>query len=78
LRTGGSEEYFDLRGEKQKEAGENYTLRSLLIFTPPNRLRFIKLRSLSRTCGRGEIGNAYAILIGECDLKRPLGRYRRR
>jgi hypothetical protein len=73
MRTGSSGKCFDLRGEKQQEAGENCALKSLPICTPRNRGGWD-----SRTCDRGEIGNAYAVLIGEAELKRPLGRYGRR
>jgi hypothetical protein len=82
LRTGRWGEYFERKEMKWREVGENYIIRNFITCTLHN----VWLK-WPRQCGWDDQGgvtrmeekkNAYTILLGKPDGKRPLGRPRRK
>jgi len=75
-------EYLDLRGRKWREAGEDSVMRSFITCNAsPNIIMVIKCRRMR--CERlavctGEMINAYKIVVGKSEAKRPLRSPRRR
>jgi hypothetical protein len=72
---------LDLR-EKWRETGEDYIMRSFVTFTLHQIMfRVIKSRTMGwarHVADMGEMRNAYNILVGKPEGKRPLGRPRHR
>ena len=72
--------YFSLRGTRLQGSGENYIIRSLMIF---NAQHFsgdtIEKNEMGGTCSSyGEKRDVYRVLVGKPEGKRPLGRIRLR
>jgi hypothetical protein len=62
---------------KQQEDGENYIIKSFIACTNRHVIRGVKSRRMKwadHVIRTGEVRNAYKILVGETEGKRPLGR----
>jgi hypothetical protein len=75
-------EYMDLRGRKWQEDGEDCIVRNFVTCTlQSNIIRVIKSRRMrwaEYVAGTGGMRNAYNILVGKAEGKRPTGRHRNR
>jgi hypothetical protein len=72
---------FGRKRMKLREGRENFITRSFVICTLHQIIRMIKsrrMRWVGHVARMGEKGNAYRLLVGKPELKRPLGRPRRR
>jgi hypothetical protein len=71
---------LDLRGRKWWEAGEDFTVKSFInLYTPPNIFRLIKsrrMRWVGHVAHMGQMRNAYRLLVGKPEGKRPFRRPR--
>jgi hypothetical protein len=70
---------LDLTGRKWQEAGEDYIMRSL--YASPNIIRVMKSKIFKwvvYVARMGEMTNAFRILVGIPEGKRPLGRPKHR
>jgi hypothetical protein len=76
------EKFSSVRGMKRQEVGENCIMRN---FIACNLLKYIiriiksrRMRWVGHVARMGDKRNAYRILVGKPEGKRPLGRPRRR
>jgi hypothetical protein len=71
---------LELRGKKWQEAGECCIMSFVTWYPSPNIIRVIKsrrMRWVGHVAHMGEMRNAYKILVGKSEGKRPLGTLRR-
>jgi hypothetical protein len=71
---------LDVRAKTWQEAGENFIMRSFIIYYSPNIIRMMKIKEdMGGACSaHGEIRNAYRISVGKSEGKGLLRRRRRR
>jgi hypothetical protein len=80
LRKGRWGVYLDPREMKRHEAGENRIIRSFIVCTALHQILLGKSRRMkwAENAAHGRDKNAYNILVGKTEAKRPLEILRRR